>query len=464
MKVTIRALVKNAVANTINILGLAIGIACFLLIYINVENELSYDKFHTDADQIYRITTIDEALGVSSNNVAITSPVLAKTAKAIFPEVLEAARLNNQGRLGLEVEDEIVFAEHAKYVEPSFLSLFNYELTDPQDTASFNAPRKAIVSQELASKMYGKADAIGSIIKISDDDWEIVGVLEDSDKKSHLELDILLSMYPTQADSSFAQYLDSWRGLGMVAYIKVAKGTDPIALTEKLNELTHENEVPEFWITKLQSLTDIHLKSADILFDGYNANKGDIVYVYSLSAIAFFIILIAVFNFMNLSTAKSSTRAKEVGVRKTVGASKPSLVGQHLGESIFISFLSLFLSLIILGILSPLLNLGFEENILVYVVNHLPILLGLILLILFVGVLAGVYPAFVLSNIKAVNILRGKYQTSSSGVFLRKVLVVAQFVASVSLIVITLLISKQISYLKNKDRIFKGSSGYNQYG
>ena len=248
LKVTIRALVKNGVANTINILGLAIGIACFLLIYINVENELSYDKFHTDADQIYRITTIDEALGVSSNNVAITSPVLAKTAKAIFPEVLEAARLNNQGRLGLEVEDEIVFAEHAKYVEPSFLSLFNYELTDPQDTASFNAPRKAIVSQELASKMYGKADAIGSIIKISDDDWEIVGVLEDSDKKSHLELDILLSMYPTQADSSFAQYLDSWRGLGMVAYIKVAKGTDPIALTEKLNKLTQENEVPEFWI------------------------------------------------------------------------------------------------------------------------------------------------------------------------------------------------------------------------
>ena len=450
-KVTFRALIKNSVANTINILGLAIGIACFLLIYINVSNELSYDKFHTDADQIYRITTIDEALGVSSNNVAITSPVLAKTAEAVLPEVLESARMRNQGRMGLEIEDRIVFAEDAKYVEPSFLQLFDFELEDPSDTSRFNAPYKAIVTRALADKLTDPDKVIGSIVNISDDDWEIVGVLEETDNKSHLQLDLLLSMYPSQADSSFAQYLDSWRGLGMVAYIKLAKGADPIAVTEKMNVLTHENEVPDFWITKLQALTDVHLKSADILFDGYNANKGDIVYVYSLSAIAFFIILIAVFNFMNLSTAKSSTRAKEVGVRKTVGASKGSLVLQHLGEAIFICFLSLFLALIVLGLLSPVLGLGFEENILTYIINHGAILYGLLFMVILIGVLAGIYPAFVLSNIKAVNILRGQFKTSSAGVWLRKVLVVAQFVASVSLIVTTLLISKQISYLKNKD-------------
>ena len=450
-KVTFRALVKNSVANSINILGLAIGIACFLLIYINVSNELSYDTFHTDADQIYRITTIDEALGVSSNNVAITSPVLAKTAEAVLPEVVESARIRHQGRMGLEIADKIVFSENAKYVEPSFLQLFDFKLEDANDSSRFNAPYKAIVSHELAIKLSGEDKIVGSIINISDDDWEIVGVLADSDNKSHLELDILLSMYPSQADSSFAQYLDSWRGLGMVAYIKLAKGTDPIAVTEKLNELTHENEVPEFWITKLQKLTDVHLQSADILFDGYNANKGDIVYVYSLSAIAFFIILIAVFNFMNLSTAKSSTRAKEVGVRKTVGASKSSLVLQHLGEAVIICYISFFLTLLVLGLLSPLLNLGFEENIITYIFNNSTILFGLILLVTLVGILAGIYPAFVLSNIKPVSILRGKFQTSSAGVWLRKILVVAQFVASVALIAITLLISKQINYLKNKD-------------
>ena len=456
-KVTFRALVKNSVANTINILGLAIGIACFLLIYINVSHELSYDKFHTDANQIYRITTIDEALGVSSNNVAITSPVLSKTAEEVLPEVIESARLRNQGRMGLEVADKIVFTEYAKYVEPAFLNLFDFKVEEPYDTARFNAPRKAIVSHTLANKIAEPDAVVGSIFSIGEDDWEIVGILEDTDKKSHLELDLLLSMYPSQADSSFAQYLDSWHGLGMVAYIKLAKGADPIVVTEKLNELTHENEVPEFWITKLQPLTDIHLKSADILFDDYNENKGDIVYVYSLSAIAFFIILIAVFNFMNLSTAKSSTRAKEVGVRKTLGASKPSLVMQHLGESILISYVSLFLALVVLAVLSPLLSLGFDGNILAYLMNHSSILFGLILMVTLVGILSGIYPAFVLSNIKAVNILRGKFQTSSTGVWLRKILVVAQFVASVSLIVITLLISKQISYLKNKDLGFSTS-------
>ena len=451
LKVTFRALVKNSVANTINILGLAIGIGSFLLIYINVSGELSYDKFHTDAGQIYRITTIDEALGVSSNNVAITSPVLAKTAKAVLPEVIESARLSDQGRMGLEIADKIVFTEHAKYVEPSFLQLFDFKLEDANDTSKFNAPRKAIVTHKLADKLAERDEVIGSIITIDEDDWEIVGILEDTDKKSHLQLDLLLSMYPNQADSSFAQYLDSWRGLGMIAYIKLAKGADPIAVTEKLNELTHENEVPEFWITKLQALTDVHLKSADILFDGYNVNKGDIVYVYSLSAIAFFIILIAVFNFMNLSTAKSSTRAKEVGVRKTVGAGKPSLVLQHLGEAVIICYVSFFLALLALGVLSPFLNLGFDENIITYIISHTGILIGLIVLVTMVGLLAGVYPAFVLSNIKPVSILRGTFQTSSAGVLLRKILVVAQFVASVALIATTLLVSKQISYLKNKD-------------
>jgi len=450
-KVTIRAMVKNPVANIINIVGLAIGIASFILIYINVSRELSYDRFHNDADNIYRITTIDEALGVSSNNVAITTPVLAKAAKETLPEVTQYARVNAAGRLGVEIADQTVFAETAKYVEPSFFQLFNYALEEPEDTVKFNAPRKAIVTKEFAERIARDENIKGKIITIADNDWEIVGVLKDSRNLSHLDLDLILSMYPNQADSTFAQYLDSWNGLGMIAYIKVKEQTDVNELEGKLNELTHSNDVPEFWITKLQKLTDVHLKSADILFDGYNANKGDIVYVYSLSAIALFIILIAVFNFMNLSTAKSSTRAKEVGVRKTIGATKNSLVLQHLGEAVMTSLISFLLALVILGLLSPFLGLGIQENILTYIVGSALISTLLVLLVIAVGILSGIYPAFVLSNIEAVNILRGRFQTGSSGVFLRKILVVAQFVASVSLIVTTLLINKQISYLKNKD-------------
>lgn len=451
LKVSIRAMFKNSVANTINIVGLAIGVASFILIYIHVSRELSYDRFHNDAKQIYRITTIDEALGVSSNNVAITSPVLAKTASETLPEVTQYARVNAAGRVGVGIDDEVMFAENAKYVEPSFFQLFNYPLEDQTDTTKFNAPRKAIVSKEFAGIISNEADVRGKIINVDDDDWEIIGVLEETDKLSHLENDLILSMVPNESDSLFADYMDSWRGLGMIAYIKLTNGSDPVEIESKLNEITHSNEVPDFWITKLQKVTDVHLKSADILFDGYNANKGDVVYVYSLSAIALFIILIAVFNFMNLSTAKSSTRAKEVGVRKTVGASKSSLVAQHLGEAVLVSFISFLLALILLGLLSPMLGLGFEENILVYIASSALISSALLFLVALVGVLSGIYPAFILSNIEAVNILRGRFQTSGAGVTLRKLLVIAQFVASVSLIVITLLINQQLSYLKNKD-------------
>jgi putative ABC transport system permease protein len=442
---------KNAVANTINIVGLAIGIASFILIYIHVTRELSYDRFHKDAERLYRLTTIDEALGVSSNNVGITSPLLAKAATETLPEVTEYARVNAAGRLGVELDNEVVFAENAKYVEPSFFQLFNYPLQDQTDTTKFNAPRKVIVSKEFAEILTGAEDVRGKIININEDDWEVIGVLDETDQLSHLELDLVLSMVLNEADSSFANYLDSWNGLGMIAYIKLAREADAKEVEAKLNEITHSNEVPEFWITKLQKLTDVHLKSADILFDGYNANKGDIVYIYSLSAIAFFIILIAVFNFMNLSTAKSSTRAKEVGVRKTVGAGRGSLIAQHLGEAVLISFISFLLALLILGLVSPLLNMGFEENIITYILGSAFISSALVLLVIMVGLLSGLYPAFILSNIKAVNILRGRFQTGSTGVFLRKVLVVAQFVASVSLIVITLLINKQLNYLKSKD-------------
>jgi putative ABC transport system permease protein len=451
LKVTFRAAAKNTAANTINILGLALGMASFILIYIHVNDELNYDRFHEGANSIYRITTIDEALGVSSNNVAITSPVLAKTAEIELPEVVESARLIQMGRTGINIDNEVVFAENTKYVEPSFLQLFRFELDDGRDSVKFNAPYKAIVSRELGEKLGDINEIKGKVVSISDQDWEIVGVLKDRKFNSHLELDLLLSMYPSQADSAFADYLDSWRGLGMVGYIKLTEEADAKLVEDKLNEITHANEVPDFWITKLQKLTDVHLGSANILFDGYNANKGDKVYVIALSAIAVFIIFIAVFNFMNLSTAKSSTRAKEVGVRKTVGAAKSSLITQHLAESVMICFIALVLALGALGLISPMLDLGLGENVVMYILNDVDVLSTIIGLTIVVGLLAGSYPALVLSNIKAVNILRGQYKSSNSGILLRKILVIAQFVASVSLIVITLLINKQINYLKNKE-------------
>ncbi|QSE99138.1 ABC transporter permease [Fulvivirga lutea] len=451
IKVALRGFSKNKSATIINIAGLSIGLACFIMIFVYVQVELSYDTFHNDYEKIYRVTTIDEALGVSSNNVGITNPIMTVEAKNNLSEITASTRMLNNGRTRMENGDDVTYAENAKYGESSFFELFNFPLIEGSDTARFNAPRKLIMTESLAQKTFKTDRAIGKLLRIDEEDWEVVGVMKDSEEKSHLELDLLMSIYPTQADSSLAQYLNGWAGLGMLGYIKINDPSNAESVERKMNELAHSNDVPDFWITKLQPLADAHLKSSGILFDGNNANKGDIVYVYSLSAIALFVILIAAFNFMNLATAKSSTRAKEVGVRKVMGAQKQSLVSQHLGESILLCFISLIIALVLCLLGSPYMNLGFEGNILLHLLSSPGLLITIVLITLAIGVLAGIYPAFVLSNFNSVNILRGKFQTSKSGILLRKILVVIQFVASVTLIIATLFITKQLEFIKNKN-------------
>jgi putative ABC transport system permease protein len=365
-------------------------------------------------------------------------------------DVIASTRISGQGRVRMLHGDHEVFTEDAKSVETSFFDLFNFPLKEGSDTSKFSAPRKLILSAELADRTFKTEPAMGKILRINEEDWEVVGVMEELTEKSHLKLDLLMSLYPSQADSSFASYLGSWRGLGMVGYIKVTDPSNAQEVENQMNELSHANEVPEFWVTKLQALEDAHLKSSQILFDGNNDSKGDVIYVYSLTAIAIFVILIAAFNFMNLSTAKSSTRAKEVGVRKVMGAQRGSLINQHLSESVLICMIAQLLSFLMIGVFSPYANLGFEENMLAYLISNPQILAITIMVALAIGILAGIYPAFVLSGFNAVNILRGNFQTSKGGVALRKVLVVMQFVVSITLIVATLFINKQLDFLKNK--------------
>ena len=451
IKIAFRGFIKNLSATLINIIGLSIGLACFAMIFVYVQNELSYDTFHNDYEKIYRVTTIDEALGVSSNNVGITNPIMPNAAERELADVVASARIVGQGRQRVENGDDVLFAENAKYVGSSFFDIFNFPMVEGSDTAKFNSPRKLFLTEEFAQRTFKNENPFGKLLNIDDEDWEVVGVLADTDLNSHLELDLLLSLYPTQADSSFAQYLDSWRGLGMVGYIKLNDVKNANSVENQMNDMAHNNEVPDFWVTKLQPLKDTHLMSANILFDGNNANKGDIIYVYSLSAIALFVILIAAFNFMNLSTAKSSSRAKEVGVRKAMGALKGSLMTQHLSESVLICILSFIISLVLIGMISIYVPLGMDGNVVSYLISHPLILLQLFSITIVIGLLAGLYPAFVLSKFNTVTILRGQFQTSKSGVWLRKVLVVSQFVASITLIIATLLVNRQLDFLKNKN-------------
>ncbi len=450
--ITLRNFRKNKLSTIINVTGLVLGFFAFIMLMSYVHNETSYDTWHEKADNIFRHTTIDEALGVSSNMVAITSPRMPKAAEEELSEVTASARMIQVGDQRMEIGDKGYYASQAKYVEANFFNIFDLQLKEEGILEQFDAPRKLILTETFSKTMFpDQEDVSGELVTINDNSWEIVGVIDDVTKNSHLEFDVLMSLFPAESDSSFADYLDSWQGLGMIGYIVLDDPSKEESVEGKLKEISLSNDVNEFWIPQLQPVTDIHLGSQDILFDSYHVNKGDATYVYALGAVSLFVLLIAAFNFMNLTTAQSTTRAKEVGIRKVLGSGKRKLIGQHLTESVTLSIVSLVISLLLILSLSRFIDLGLNYNPNTVLLTNTWLIGGYLVVSILVGLGAGLYPAFILSGFDAIKILRGKFQTSSQGVLLRKSLVVLQFVASVVMIISTLLVAKQIDYIRNKN-------------
>lgn len=450
--VALRNFRKNKLTTAINISGLVLGFSTFVLLGLSVYNDLSYDAWHEKSSRTYRFTTIDEALGVTSNEVAISNPRMPRAAMEEIPEVEIASRVLYAGEQRMEKGDIGYYSEHALYVENEFFDIFDLPVKNRQETLDqFGQPHKMILSTSFAEKVFGKeGEKLGEIMMINDQSWEVVGLMDDVIQNSHLEFDVLLSLYPAQSDSSLAQYIDSWNGLGMIGYAALSPGADEISVETKMSEIALANDVNDFWIPQLQPLEDIHLGSSGILFDFYHQNKGDKVYVYALSGVAIFILLIAAFNFVNLTTAQSTTRAKEIAVRKIVGSSRTLLISQHMIEAMVLALVSMLISFALVYIAVEELGLDLNFELLTLISNNAMLVPGFILLSVGVGALAGLYPSLVLSSIKSVSILRGKFQSSSNGIWLRKVLVVLQFVAAIGMICTTLIVSRQINYIKNK--------------
>ncbi|WP_370089642.1 ABC transporter permease [Ekhidna sp.] len=450
--VALRSFKKNKLSTSINALGLILGFSTFIVLSLFVYNEISYDRWHEKSSRIYRFTTIDEALGVTSNQVAITNPRMPEAAEVEIPEIEIASRMLYAGEQRMERDDQGYYSEHAIYVENDFFEIFDLPVRNREEALEkFNQPHKLILTDAFAEKVFGTdQQSVGQILTINDQSWEVVGLMDNITQNSHLGFDALMSLYPAQSDSSLAQYINSWGGLGMLGYAVLAEGADELEVETKMADIALANDVNDFWIPQLQPLEEIHLGSAGILFDYYHQNKGDKVYVYSLSGVAIFILLIAAFNFVNLTTAQSTTRAKEVGIRKVVGSSKALLISQHMIESILMATIAMLLSLAVVFIITTYTDLSLNFDFLALVSGSPIIIAFYITLAIIVGILAGVYPSFILSSIKSVNILRGRFQTSSKGIWLRKTLVVLQFVAAIGMICTTLIVSKQIDYIKNK--------------
>jgi len=454
-KIGWRNLIKNKGYSFINIGGLAIGLACCILIGLYTWDEYNYDRFHSQFNNIYRV--VDQQIqGGSTYNVAVTPGPLADALKNDFPEVLQTCRLGKKWNGILQVDSLYFEPKDILATDNSFFSLFNFKLTQGNSKKALLGPDEVVISETLAAQIFGpdwqySNKVLGQQIQFNKDrTLTLVGIVQDPPLNSHLQFDVLLSLRFDELDER--SY--NWFSNNYHTYILVNPEADAKALNVKLyKHLT--KFLPDTNITlSLQALSDIYLYSKfDFQTDW--SKTSDVVYIQIFLAVGLIVLLIAIFNFINLSTARALSRAKEVGVRKVIGAIHKQLIAQFLSESLLITFLSVGLALIILQFFLPLLNDISGKSL--YVPFNDPYFdLTIIGFTVITGVMAGTYPAFYLSNFKPVKVLKGFFAIHSGQLF-RRTLVVGQFMFSVILIIGTIVIYKQLEFLQNKNLGFDKS-------
>jgi putative ABC transport system permease protein len=454
--IALRNLTAQKGYSFIKIVGLAFGLAASMIIYLFIREDLSYDTFNTKHERIVRLLTIDSAEGVSSKLVGVTQPRLGPAAKEELPEVIESVRFTGGGRYDLSYNDKALKCEAAFRVDPSVFEVFDFTILEGAKTAVLEQPGSIAITESLARKIFEDENPIGKTIKLNQNTpLHVTAVLKDLPKNSHIQFDLLHTLVPAQNEDGLRQSLETWQGIFSFTYLLLDNSTNITGLNEKLQAISKKNNAYEFFTPVVQPLRDVHLKSKEILFET-NSNKSDKLNVVVLSIISILILVLAVVNFINLVTAKSASRAKEIGMRKVIGAVRSQLIGQHLIESVIITLLSGFIAMAAVSMLTPILNGLYQRHADFNVLLEPDSLFLFAAFIIFVGVIAGLYPAVILSSVKPALVLKGTFKNSSGGIRLRKVLVVLQFTISIALMVGTGIVYKQMRY------IYTADLGYNR--
>ncbi len=447
----LRNLLRQKGYSFIKIAGLAFGLAASMIIYLYVQEDLSYDKFNHNYNNIARLLTIDQAEGVSSKLVGVSPPALGPAVEAELPEVLKSVRISGGGRLDLSYEENLLKCDAGFRTESSFFEIFDFDILEGKKEKVLDEPNTIAITQTLSKRLFGNENPIGKIIKLNQTtELSVVALVADPPKNSHIQFDLLRSMTPAQNEDGYRQFLQSWQGISMFTYVLLDKPLNSADLNPKLKALSDKNNAVPFFVPTSQPLSDVHLRSKEVLFES-NANKSDMLNVYVLSTIATLILILAAVNFMNLVTAKSTSRAKEVGMRKVIGAVRQQLIGQHLIESILVTVLAALIALGIVFAITPVLNSTYQRFGDFMVLMQWKNVLFLVALVLFVGIMAGLYPAFVLSSFKPVLVLKGAFKNSTGGIQLRKALVVLQFTISIALMVGTGIVYQQMKFIYTAD-------------
>jgi putative ABC transport system permease protein len=452
IRIAVRNLLRHKVYSAINIFGLAIGIAACLLIFLYVQDELTYEKHFQKSERIFRVAN-DINLQGQTDKFALTPLGLAPALKKDYPELEEAIRLMPIGKQTVWYEEKAFNEENLFFADSNFFKVFTYDFVKGNPETALREPKTIVITEAMAEKYFGNAEnAMDKVLQFSRNPHKVTGVIKDP-KHSHIQVTALLSL--SSLDKQAQQvYLQDWFRVSTLTYVLLRDPGQREAFAGKLDGFYQKYLAPWIKENKLSASVKYHLIpleeihfNTDFTYD--ISPSGNKAYVYVFGFVAVFILLIACINYMNLATARSAKRAKEVGLRKVVGANRLQLIRQFIGESVFITFLAILVALALVELLLPYFNSLTEKEFSLTYFSNPAILLALLVIVLFVGLAGGSYPAFFLSGFKPVDVLKTDKSPRGSNALLRRALVVTQFTISLIMIIGTIVVFSQMQFLKN---------------
>lgn len=456
-KIAHRNLTKHVGYSIINIGGLALGIASCILILLYVQDELAFDSHHPESERIYRIVEHRVEEGQADRHLALAMGPFAPALETNFPEVIESVRMldrNSIGRFAIQQNASGYYEGNHLITEPSFFRIFDAPMQQGNPETALAEPNTVVLTEAAAERLFGRTNAMGQTVET--DRWgslQVTGIVSTPQFNSHLQYSMLISMGTITANEQIERFVEeNWNGGSIISYIKLDERNDAATLGTKFSDFLaqyHNEEAQARRSFYLQPVQDIHFGSQHIEQER-NASKGDRTYLFIFSAIALFVVLIGCINYMNLATARAMRRAKEVGLRKVVGARHQQLIGQFLGESILVALLALVIALGLVALLLQPFNTLADKAMTLSWEAHGAWLFSLLGIAFIVGIVSGSYPAFFLARFRPVRVLKGEVKASGGALWLRRGLVVTQFALSIGMIIATVVVLNQLDYIQNK--------------
>jgi putative ABC transport system permease protein len=454
-----RNLNMNKFISFINLFGLTVGLSCCLLIAIYILNELSYDRYNKNADNIYRIerTFLNAETGALSLELGAVAPPFAPLLQNDFKDIKEVTSILPAGTSAIKYGENIFNQDNVFFADENLFNVFDFKITKGNPAVALRDPFSAMLTEETAKKYFGNDNPMNKIIRLNNQyDFKVTGIYKALPANSHWHPDVMISFNTLKDSAIYGEnnLMTNWGNNSFYTYLLLPEHFNPKKLETQFPAFQNRHipaegkfKASDYSILSLRKLTAIHLYSHT---DEELEINGDIKRVYIFSAIALFILLIACINYMNLSSARSVLRAKEIGVRKTAGARKGELVAQFLCESVFIAWLAATLAFVLTIVALPWLNQLSGQQLSVHSLGQWEVLIAILLLPFLVGILSGIYPALYLSSFQPIKVLKGVIIKGGGNISFRKALVIFQFSISIILIIATVIVFQQLNYIQNK--------------